>query len=104
MTAQYIRLYDFFKQQLHIDEAKTQIFIKGIETIVENKFGREQENFVKNSEMEKLNFKIELFRQEVKTGFAEVRADVKSDINKLIIWIVSTGIAIVGLLLALLKL
>lgn len=54
--------------------------------------------------IEKLNFKIELLGQEMKTGFAETKGELKSDINKLIIWIVSTGIAIVGLLLAFLKL
>ena len=57
-----------------------------------------------NLKSKNLIFKIELLRQEMKTGFAETRDEVKSDINKLIIWIVSTGIAIVGLLLAFLNL
>ncbi|MEO8711685.1 MAG: hypothetical protein ABI405_06145 [Parafilimonas sp.] len=105
MTAtQYIRLYDFFKQQLHIeDDAKTKIFIEEVEKIVEDRFDKEKENFVQKSEIEKVDFKIDLLRQEMKTGFAEARSDSKSDINKLIIWIVTTGIAIVGLLLAFLK-
>ena len=104
-STQYIRLYDFFKQELHIeDDAKAKVFIEEVEKIVDNKFDEESENFASKSEFEKLDFKIELFRQEMKTGFAEAKSEVKSDINKLIIWIVSTGIAIVGLLLAFLKL
>lgn len=90
MTAtDYIRLSDFFKHQLHInDELKAKVFVEEIEKIVDDKVDEKSDGFAKKSEIEKLDFKIELLRQEMKTGFAETKSELKSDINRLVIWII----------------
>ena len=103
-STQYIRLYDFFKQELHIeDDAKAKVFIEEVEKIVDNKFDDEKNSFSPRSDIQELKHQMELLKHETRTTMAEGFSNVKSEINKLIIWIVSTGIAIVGLLLAFLK-
>jgi len=100
-AAQTIRLYDFFKEHLKVaDESKVKVFVEEREKIVEGKFDAEKANFLQKAEYEKIEHKIDLLRQEYKTGNAEVKAEVKSEINKLMLWIFTTMIAIAGLALA----
>ncbi len=101
---QYIRLFDFFKENMHIDDAKAKVFVEEVEKIVEDKFDQQKENFSLRSDIQEIKYQIELLRQEMKAAMAESKSEIRAEINKIIIWTVSTGLAVVGLLLAFLKL
>ncbi|MFC4232901.1 hypothetical protein ACFOW1_13445 [Parasediminibacterium paludis] len=94
MTAsQHIKFYDFFRQQLNIDDAKAKVFVEEVEKLIEQKFDSEKQNFASMSSLEKVDFKIDMLRQEVKTIAAETKSEIKSEINKLIVWIIATMFA-----------
>jgi hypothetical protein len=92
-AAQHIKFYDFFRQQLNIDDAKAKVFVEEVEKIIEQKFDSEKQNFASMSSVEKVDFKIDMLRQEVKTIAAETKSEIKSEINKLIVWIIATMFA-----------
>ncbi|MGI8952208.1 MAG: hypothetical protein ACR2FN_11570 [Chitinophagaceae bacterium] len=87
-TAQYLKLYDFFRHQLNVDDSKAKVFIEEVEKIVENKFDEEKNNFSPRTDIQELKYQIELLRQETKTGLAETKSELKSEINKLIVWMI----------------
>ena len=92
-AAQHIKFYDFFRQQLNIDDAKAKVFVEEVEKIIDNKFDSEKQNFASMSSVEKVDFKIDMLSQEVKTIAAETKSEIKSEINKLIVWIIATMFA-----------
>jgi hypothetical protein len=92
-AAQHIKFYDFFRQQLNIDDAKAKVFVEEVEKLIEQKFVSEKQNFASMSSLEKVDFKIDMLRQEVKTIAAETKSEIKSEINKLIVWIIATMFA-----------
>jgi hypothetical protein len=92
-AAQHIKIYDFFRQQLNIDDAKAKVFVEEVEKLIEQKFVSEKQNFASMSSLEKVDFKIDMLRQEVKTIAAETKSEIKSEINKLIVWIIATMFA-----------
>lgn len=102
-STQYYKLYDFFREQLHIDDAKAKVFVEQVENIVESKFNDQKESFAPRSDIQEIKYEMQLLRQETKTGLAETKSEIKSEINKLIIWTVSTGLAVIGIILAFLK-
>lgn len=59
--------------------------------------------FQPRSDIQELKYHIELLRQETKTGLAETKSDLKSEINKLIIWIVATMFAAAALMITIAK-
>jgi hypothetical protein len=61
-----------------------------IEQIVADKFSQEKENIAPKSELMLIRKDLEILRQEIKTGFAESESRIKSEINRLIIWIIAT--------------
>lgn len=104
MTAtQSLKLFEISKRYFQ-NENDARSFVEEIETVVDNKFSIEKEKFTPASVIDKLDNKIELLRQEMKTGFAEAKADMRAEFNKVVIWLVSTMFAMVALLYTLIKL
>ncbi len=67
MTAtQYLKRYDFFKQQFNIDDTKARISAEEIEKIVGNKFEYEKKQFADKSELVELKHEVQILRQEMK--------------------------------------
>ncbi len=69
-----------------------------IEQIVADKFSQEKENIAQKSELMLIRKDLEILRQEIKTGFAESESRIKSEINRLIIWIIATMFGAAGAL------
>ena len=104
MTAtQSLKLFEISKRYFQ-NENDARSFVEEIENVVDNKFKSEKEQFASMSSVEKLDFKIEMLRQEMKTGFAEARAENRAESNKIVIWLVSTMFAMLALLYTLIKL
>ena len=93
MTAiQSLRLYDLLKKYFNNDtDAKA--FVNELETALNDNLTINEKNYSSKNEMEILRKDIEIFRQEVKAGLAETKSELKTEINKLIIWIVATFLA-----------
>lgn len=105
MTAtQYLRLYDFFKQQLNIDDAKARVFAEEIESIVEHKFQTEKGQFGAKADVQDLKYEILLLRQEMKTGFIETESILKTEFNRQIVWLIATMFTMSALIITVIKL
>ena len=103
MTAtQSIKIYDVLVRHFKNDEDARTV-VQEIEQIVSEKFLQEKENIAPKSEIMLLRKDMDLMRQEMKTGFAESESRIKSEINKLIVWIVATMFASGALFIALAK-
>ena len=97
-----MKIYEILQRHFNND-ADARIVVQEIEQVVENKLNREKENLAAKPEIMLLRKDIEIFRQEVKTGFAESEGRMKSEINKLIIWIIATMFASGALFITLAK-
>ena len=75
-----------------------------IEQIVSEKFLEEKENIAPRSEIMLMRKDLEILRQEMKTGFAESESRIKSETNKLIVWIIATMFGAGALFITLAKL
>ncbi len=105
MTAtQYVKLYDFFRNQLNVEDVKAKVFVEEVERIVESKFETEKDKFSSKSDIQELKFEVNILRQEIKTAMAETKSELKSEINKLIVWIVATMFASAALIVTIAKL
>ena len=103
MTAtQSLKIYEILKRYFNND-ADAKVVVQEIEQIVSDKFKEEKENLAQKSEILLLRKDIEIFRQEVKTGFAESESRMKSETNKLIIWIIATMLTSGALFITLAK-
>jgi len=90
MTAsQSLKIYEILQRHFNND-ADARTMVEEIEQIVSEKFLEEKENIAPRSEIMLVRKDLEILRQEIKTGFAESESRVKSEINKLIIWIIAT--------------
>ena len=89
MTAtQSIKIYDVLIRHFKNDEDARTV-VHEIEAIVSDKFEHEKENFVLKPELLALRNDMALLRQEIKTGFAESESRMKSETNKLVLWIIA---------------
>ena len=103
MTAtQSIRLYDLFRKHFR-DDADAKIMINEVVAIIDERFQTEKQNFTTVAEGKQIEFKIDLLRQEMKTGFSESESKIKTELNKLIIWMVATFIGGGGLMIVIAK-
>ena len=103
MTAtQSLKLFEISKRYFQ-NENDARSFVEEIETVVDNKFNLERDKFAPTSSIDKLEYKIELHRQETKTGFAELESRMRAEFNKIVIWFVSTMFAMVALLYTIFK-
>ena len=103
MTAtQSLKIYEILQRHFNNDaDAKT--VVEEIEQIVENKFVQEKESLAPMSEIILFRKDFEILRQEIKTGFAESESRIKSEINKLIVWIIATMFGAAALFITLAK-
>lgn len=92
-AAQHIKFYDFFRQQLNIDDAKAKIFVEEVEKLIEQKFDKEKDNFSPRTDIQELRHEMNMLRQEAKIIAAETKSEIKSEINKLIVWTIATMFA-----------
>jgi hypothetical protein len=89
MTAsQSLKIYEVLQRHFNND-ADAGIIVQEIEQIVSDKFLGEKENIAPRSEIMLMRKYLEILRQELKTGFAENGSRIKSEINKLIVWIIA---------------
>ena len=104
MTAtQSLKLFEISKRYFQ-NENDAKSFVEEIENVVDNKFVQERKELASKPELVELQNEIKLLRQEMKTGFAEARAESRAEFNKIVIWLVSTMFAMVALLYTLIKL
>jgi hypothetical protein len=90
MTAtQSLKIYKVLLRHFNNDE-DARIVVEEIEQIVSEKFSQEKENIAPKSELMLIRKDLEILRQEIKTGLAESESRIKSEINKLIVWIIAT--------------
>lgn len=90
MTAsQSLKIYEILQRHFNND-ADARVIVQEIEQLVSEKFSEEKENIAPKSEIMLMRKDLEIFRQEMKTGFAESESRIKSEINKLIVWIIAT--------------
>ena len=103
MTAtQSLKIYEILQRHFNNRE-DAKIIVEEIEQVVSEKFVQEKENFATKPEILLIRKDIEIFRQEVKTGFAESESRVKSETNRLIVWIVATILGAAALFITLAK-
>ena len=85
------------------NDAVAKIVVEEIESIVDRNFEKEEMKFVPTTEFEKVDFKLELIRQEIKTVSFEIQFKNAKRINSLIIWIVLSGFATIGIIIAFIR-
>ncbi len=103
MTAtQSLKIYEIL-QRYFKNDSDAKIVVQEIEQIVSEKFIQERENLASKSELMLLRKDMEILRQEIKTGFAESESRMKSETNKLIVWIIATMLGSGALFITLAK-
>ena len=89
---QTLKIYEILQRHFKND-ADAKIVVQELETVIDNKFIDKKEGLPSKDD-------ISLIRQDM----LKFQIDVEKRFNQMIIWIVSTGIAVVGLIIAFLKL
>lgn len=107
MTAtQSLKIYDVLVRQFKSDE-DARIVIQEIEDIVSEKFLGEKNGLSTKSEAELLRKDMETIRIElagkIESSALRVENNLKSEINKLIVWIIGTMLASGALFITLAK-
>jgi hypothetical protein len=104
MTAtQSLRLYDLFLKHFKND-ADAKAFVNELEIVLEERSERDNKTYSNKNEIELLRKDFQILREEVKAGLAETKSELKTEINKLVIWIVATFLAGGGLMILIVKL
>jgi len=107
MTAtQSLKIYEV--QQRHFkNDADAKIVVQEIEQILENKFEDKKNDFSSKTEVEFLRRDIDAFRSElsskIESSALRTESNLKTEINKLIIWIVATMFGSAALFITLAK-
>lgn len=101
-----LRLFDIFLRLSGRGNDAT-IFVQEIEQIVDERFEQEKKQFSSKSEVEMLRKDMDAMRVEL-LGKIEVtglrtESNIKSEINKLLIWIVATVLGAGAFILAIAK-
>ncbi len=89
---QTLKIYEILQRHFK-NEADAKIVVQELETVIDNKFIDKKEALASKDD-------ISLIRQDM----LKFQIDVEKRFNQMIIWTVSTGIAVVGLIIAFLKL
>jgi len=104
MTAtQSLRLYQLFLKHFNND-ADAKAFVDELEIVLEEKSIYDDKKYSNKNEIELLRKDFQILREEVKASLAETKSEIKSEINKLIIWIVGTFLAGGSLMILIAKL
>jgi hypothetical protein len=91
-TTQSFKIYEILQRYFKSD-ADAKIVVSEIEHIIESKF---------DSEVKQLATKEDILA--MRLDFEKIRVDIEKRFNAQIIWTVSTGMGIVGILLVIFKL
>jgi len=102
-TTQSLRLYDLFLKHFNND-ADAKAFVNELEIVLEERSVRDDKTYSNKNEIELLRKDFQLLREEVKTALAETKSEIKTEINKLVIWIVATFLAGGSLMILIAKL
>jgi hypothetical protein len=89
---QTLKIYEILHRHFK-NEADAKSVVQELETVIDNKFVDKKESLATKED-------ISLMRQDV----LKFQVDVEKRFNQMIIWTVSTGVAIVGLIVAFIKL
>jgi hypothetical protein len=89
---QTLKIYEILQRHFK-NEADAKIVVQELETVIDNKFADKKETLATKED-------ISLIRQDL----LKFQVDVEKRFNQMIIWTVSTGIAIIGLIVAFIKL
>ena len=115
MTAsESLKLYQLFFQ-LTKNETEARSFVSEFEYTINNtidtKFEKEEKRFVPKNEFEKIDHKLdlmskefEIIRSETKFSISDLKAEIKSDLNKHLIWTFGLLITIATLAMGIAKL
>jgi len=101
-SIQSLRLYDLLLKYFNND-ADAKAFVSELEIALKENHSNNEKIYTTKNEIDILKKDIEIFRQETKTGFAETKSELKTEINKLIVWIVATFLAGGGLMIVIAK-
>ncbi len=92
IATQSLKLYEIVQRHFKND-ADAKFFVHEIEEIVDNKFEKEKTQLATKED-------IYLIRQDI----SKVQTEFEKRFNTIILWVVSTGIAVVALIFASIKL
>ncbi len=85
---QTLKIYEILQRHLK-SEADAKAVVEEIEIIIDNKFSHKRESLSTKED-------VALIRQDM----LKLQIDIEKRFNQMIIWIVSTGTAVAGLILA----
>ncbi|MBA4198186.1 MAG: hypothetical protein C0459_11600 [Chitinophaga sp.] len=88
---QTLKIYEILHRHFKND-ADAKVVVQEIETIIDNKFFDTKNQLATKEDV-----------SSIKQDILRVQVDIEKRFNNMIIWIVSTGLAVVGLILAFLK-
>lgn len=88
---QTLKIYEILHRHFKND-ADAKVVVQEIETIIDNKFFDTKNQLATKEDV-----------SPIKQDILRVQVDIEKRFNNMIIWIVSTGLAVVGLILAFLK-
>lgn len=94
MTAsQSLKIYEILKRHFNND-ADAKVLVEEIQQIVENKFDEEKKELSSRTEMEMLRKDMEAMEirltGKIESSALRTESNLKSEINKLIVWIIAT--------------
>ncbi len=77
--------------------------VEEIENVVDNKFNQEKQTLASKLELVDLQNEVKLLRQEMKTGFAELKSELRAEFNRQLIWLVGVMFALSGIIITVIK-
>lgn len=100
MTAtQSLKIYEILQRHFNND-ANAKIVVQEIEQIVENKFETSKNSFATKEDISQLRIAI----QELKNEILASRVEMEKRFNSMLMWMIGTMIALIGIVVAILKL
>jgi hypothetical protein len=100
MTAtQSLKIFEVLQRHFKND-ADAKVVVEEIEHIVENKFEANKSSFVTKDDIGQLRLSI----QEVKTEIVSSRVEMEKRFNSMLMWMIGTMIALIGIVVTILKL
>lgn len=98
-TTQSFKIYEVLQRHFNND-ADAKIVVQEIEQIVENKFETSKNSFATKEDIGVLRISI----QELKTEIVASRVEMEKRFNSMLMWMIGTMIALIGIVIAILKL
>ena len=98
-TTQSFKIYEILQRHFNND-ADAKIVVQEIEQIVENKFETSKNSFATKEDIGQIRISI----QELKTEIVASRVEMEKRFNSLLMWMIGTMIALLGIVVVILKL